>query len=275
MGACCVKVAVIFTGFLRTFNYTKASFKQYIMDPLDTDVFISTPKTFFVLKEQEKPMPNAVYNCPDCSWHEWHLPHSTNKELVDENTLSFFGDRLKSYELRSYNSEIYKALCQVYNVPEFNFNKSFSWRTTSQLFSIQNSVSLFKRYVEANGLTYDLVIMTRGDNKYFTPFDLEKLDLSKINYADHNRNEKGNNFLPPTCCPSDKIPKAFIDQLLVGTQNNMLIWSDVGSKSFSHFNEGMYYTTENLMAYHLMKNNIDWCGNHFIEPAIWRLEENE
>lgn len=259
-----MKTAVIFTGFLRTFNYTKDSFKQYIMDPLDTDIFISTPKTFFTLKKDEEP-----------SWYERHPFHSVHEKLVDEETLNFFGDHLKSYELTDYDQQIYKNLCLQNNVPEFNFNKSYCWRVASYLFSIQKSVYLFKQYVEKHNLVYDLVIMTRGDNKYFTPFNLSALDITKINYPDHNRNQKGYHHLPSWCSPSDKIPKAFSDQLLCGTQQNMLIWSNIGNKSFDHFKEDMYYTAENLMPYHLMKNNIDWCGNNYIEHALWRLEENE
>jgi hypothetical protein len=260
---CHLKTAVIFTGFLRTFNYTKHSFEEFILNPLDPDIFISTPNTFFTKKQDEEP-----------NWVERHPFHYVNENIVDEKVLGFFRDHLKSYEVRDYDHKVYKDICNKHNVPEFNFHQSYCWRVASYLFSIQKSVCLFKQYVEKHNLVYDLVIMTRGDNKYFTTFNPNVLDLNKISYPDHNRNQKGYHYLAPHLPPSDRIPKTFSDQLLVGNQNNMLIWSNIGDKSFEYFNEGMYYTAENLMPYHLMKNNIDWYGSNYIEHALWRLEED-
>ena len=75
------------------------------MDPLDADVFISTPRTFFTLKTDEEP-----------SWLERHPHHSAHEKPVNEETLSFFGDHLKAYELRDYNPDLYKHLCQYKNL---------------------------------------------------------------------------------------------------------------------------------------------------------------
>ena len=257
-----MKVAVIFTGFFRTFHFVKHTFKEFIMDTLDIDVFFSSPKTLFTLPQHE-----------DAEWVK-HVPyHSANEKLVTPEIIDFFGDKLKAYELIDYEAEPYKKLCEEHNIPYYTRDGVPSFRILSQLYSKELSMKVFKQYIEQHNIHYDLVIMTRGDNKYFNPFNINVIDLNKIGYPDHNRNQKTFNFLPPDCPPSDKIPKAFNDQLLIGTPINMLVWCDVAQKSFEYFNEGMYFTAENLMAYHLIKNNIDWYGSNYIEYALWRHEE--
>lgn len=259
-----MKVAVIFTGFFRTFHFTKDTFKQFLMDPLDVDIFFSSPKTLFTLPWHEDPTLLA------------HTPHhSANKKSVEPEVIDFFGDRLKSYELIDYESEPYKKLCDKHCIPYLTRDGLPSFRILSQLTNKELSMNVFKKYVEENNVNYDLVIMTRGDNKYFTPFDLSVIDFDRIGYPDHNRNQKTFNIQYPEYPPSDKIPKAFNDQLLIGSQKNMLVWCDIVSKSFEYFKEGMYFTAENLMAYHLMKNNIDWYGSNYIEYSLWRHEEFE
>ncbi len=234
------------------------------MDPLGADIFFSAPKTLFTSPQDEDP-----------EWFAQHPFHSANEKLVAPEIIDFFGDRLKAYDLIDYDVKTYKRLCKQNNLLYYNFNGSPTFRILSQLTSQELSIKVFEQYIDKHNMTYDLVIMTRGDTKFFTPFDLTMINFNGIGYPSHNRNQKTFNFLPPNCAPSDKIPKAFNDQLLIGTQKNMLVWCDVAQKSFDYFREGMYFSTENLMAYHLMKNNIDWYGSNYIEYALWRHEEYE
>lgn len=268
------RVAVIFTGFFRTFNFTKDSFKFFIMDPLNADIFFSSPKTLYTLAKDEDPnWPHILEEDPNKNRPDHYSYLSINDKCVGSEIIDFFGDKLKAYELIDYSIEPYIELCRKNNIPDLNFNGALTFRILSQLSGIEKSANIFKKYVEQNNITYDLVIMTRGDNKYFTPFDINVLDMDKLNYPDHNRNQGTFNYLPPNCLLSDKIHKAFSDHMLAGSQKNMLVWNNIASSSFDHFREGMYYTTENLMAYHLIKNNVDWCGTNYIEHALWRHEE--
>jgi hypothetical protein len=62
----------------------------------------------------------------------------------------------------------------------------------------------------------------------------------------------------------------------------MLIWCNVTQTFFDYFNahaeisphgirrEGLSFTAENIMAYHLIQNNIDWYGSNYIECALCR-----
>lgn len=268
------RVAVIFTGFFRTFNFTKDSFKFFIMDPLNADIFFSSPKTLYTLAKDEDPnWPHILEEDPNKNRPDHYSYLSINDKCVGSEIIDFFGDKLKAYELIDYSIEPYIELCRKNNIPDLNFNGALTFRILSQLSGIEKSANIFKKYVEQNNITYDLVIMTRGDNKYFTPFDINALDMDKLNYPDHNRNQGGFHYLPPNTPPSNKIHKTFSDHMLVGSQKNMLVWNNIASSSFDHFREGMYYTTENLMAYHLIKNNVDWCGTNYIEHALWRHEE--
>ena len=254
-----MKTAVIFTGFFRTFHYTKQSFKNCIMDPLNVDIFFSAPKTLFTLSQQEDPM-----------WLAQFPHHSANAELVEPEIIDFFGDKLKSYELIDYEAEPYKKLCKEHNIPYITRDGLPSFRILSQLNSKELSMKVFKKYVETHKINYDLVIMLRGDLKYFTSFDFSLINLDKIGYPNHNKNIEP--FIPRWCPPSNRIPKALNDQLLVGTQKNMLVWCNVAQAFFEFFKEDLYFTSENIMAYHLMKNNIDWYGSNYIGYQLWRNE---
>jgi hypothetical protein len=259
-----MKTAIIFTGFFRTFEYTKQSLKEHIIDPLQPDIFFASPKTLFTLPKDET-----------IDWHNRHPFHSANEKLVAPEIIDFFGDRLKSYQITDYDIEPYKKLIAKNSVKEQEYNGSLTFRIASQLHSKQQSIKLFKEYIEHNNLQYDIVILTRGDVKYFTPFDISALNMEKINYPLINRNQNGRHHQPVNLPLSDKINKQFCDQMLVGSQENMLVWSNLFDKSFDYYREGMYYTCENMMAYHLLKNNIDWCASNYIEYALWRNEHNQ
>ena len=259
-----MKVAVIFTGFFRSFHDTKQSFKDYIMDPLDADIFFSAPKTLFTLPQHE-----------DCGKYIKiaYVPPSdylAYDKLVDPEIIDFFGDNLKSYELIDYNAEPYKKLCEENNIPHYTRDNLPSFRILSQLTNKELSMKVFKKYVEQYNIKYDLVIMTRGDLKYLTPFNFDLINFNSLGYPNHNINPLLP-FIPHWCSPTDpRIPKAFNDQLTVGSQKNMLIWCNVAQAFFEFFKEGLYFTSENIMAYHLMQNNMDWYGSNYIEYELWR-----
>lgn len=268
-----MKVAVVFTGFFRTFHFTKQSFKNCIMDPLDADIFFSTPKTLFTLPQHEDPIGVAYVPPPP--------NHLAYEKLVEPEIIDFFGDKLKSYELIDYDARPYKQLCRENKIPYHTRDYLPSFRILSQINNKELSMKVFQQYIEKHKINYDLVIMTRGDLKYFTPFDFNLIDLNRIIYPNNNIDQGPS--IPRWCPPSDKIPKAFNDQFIIGSQNNMLIWCNVTQSFFEYFDayasvtgpynlrqEGLSFTAENIMAYHLMQNNIDWYGSNYIEYELCR-----
>jgi len=254
-----MKVAVVFFGFWRTFPYVQETFRQYVMEPLDADIFFSSPKTMFALTQNEVP--------------EWHYFHSASERLVENDIVEFFGSKLKSYELWEHNADVYKHDISLHGVGERDFANQHTFRMASQLHSRELSINLFERYVKQHNVRYDMVIMARGDVKYYTYFDIGSIDLGKINYPTHCWTNGNLGILHPSSCPSDKLHKAFNDQMLVGSQDNMLAYTNIYSKSFEYAKEGIHYNTETLLGHHLYKSNIDWAGSNFIEYELWRHEK--
>src|SRR4029077_3164358 len=132
-----MKAAVIFTGFFRTFPFVKKTFKDFIMDPLNPDIFFSTPKTLFTPLQHEDPL--RIIERPY---------HTANNKLVATEVIDFFGDRLKSYELIDYDATPYRALCAQNDIPYYNFNKDPTFRILSQLTSQELSMKVFKQYAD-------------------------------------------------------------------------------------------------------------------------------
>lgn len=255
-----MKAAVIFTGFFRTFHYTKQSFKQHIMDPLNPDIFFSSPKTLFVLPQNEDQ--NIVKNYPF---------HSANKKLVAPEVIDFFGDNLKSYELIDYDHRPFQKACQDHNIPYYTRDGTISFRILSQMTNKELSIKLFKQYIEKNNLNYDVVIITRGDLKYSSTINFDVVNLNSIGCENHGTPLSP--VIPHWCPSSDRIPQPINDQITIGSQKNMLIFCNLAQSFFDFWKEGLYFTPENIMSYHIMKNNINLYNAHYIEYELWRHEK--
>jgi hypothetical protein len=254
-----MKVACVFAGHFRTFSpFVCESFKSSIMEPLNADIYFSTFKTVFALPENEVP--------------EFHHIHAVSPRLVGNDIIQFFGSRLKEYELRDQNSSFYKDIIAQHGLADKNFCNQYVWRTLSQVHSVEISMNLFRRYIEKHGLNYDLVILCRGDVKYYTRFDPTVLDMDRVNYPTHAWHNGNMNVLLPEARPSDSLSKAFNDQVVVGSQRNMLALCDLSGKTMEYVSSGVHFNTETLFGWHLGKNGIDWTGTNFITYELWRHE---
>lgn len=237
-----MKTAVIFTGFFGTFEQTKHSFKDCVMDPLNVDIYFSAPKTLFINK---------------------NIPFGSN--IID-----FCGDRLKSYELIDYDINKYKDFIIKNNIPERNYAQSLTYNIASQCNSRSLSTKVFQKYVNDNKIEYDLIIMTRPDIKYYTIFDQNKIDYNKINYPSHSWWNGKLYIQNPILNRPPQISKGLGDIVLAGSQKNMLVWASLYDNIVKYFQEGMEFLSECLVPYHLMKNNIDWCEQNITEIEIIR-----
>lgn len=247
-----MRVAVIFAGFFRTFEFVKQSLADHLLNPLDCDVFFSSPKTSFALPENEVP--------------ELHQKYSQNTNLVD---VSWFGSRLKSFELVDHNAQFYKDICAQYTVPQFNHVYQHTWRVLSYMHAISRSVSVFRNYVTTNNLHYDLVIITRPDVKYYRQLDPHILDMSKVNFALHSM--VGGQLGTCAANPSSSFLKPFNDQMVAGTQENMMIYHNIFDQSLLyHQNEGIIFNSETLWGVHCMKHGLDCIGMDFVLYELWR-----
>jgi hypothetical protein len=254
-----MKIALVFSGFFRTFDFVKNTLKENILDPLDCDVFFSTPKTVFALPEHEV--------------SEYHSFHSTSNRLVGPEIIDFFGPKLQLYELRDYDSQLYKNIIKNNNIPDKNFCNQWVWRILSQLHSTACSLNIFKKYIDDNNINYDLVILARGDVKYHSKFDTLALQMDKVNYPTHAWHEGNLNILGPNCWASPSLRRSFNDQVLVGSQENILTFGSLYDNVLSYVSSGIDFNHETLMGNHLLKNNKDWIGTNYITYELWRHEK--
>jgi hypothetical protein len=247
-----MKTAIIFAGFFRTFDYVKQTFADLVMNPLNCDIFFAAPHTMFALPENEIVELHGIY--------------SQNANLVDP---AWFGDRLKSFKLLEHNSQIYKDLIIKHNISQVNAIGQHTWRILSYMHNISESVSVFKNYVMNNNVHYDLVILTRPDIKYYRPINVAALDMNKINFALHSM--VGGSLGTCSSAPSKSFNKPFNDQMVAGTQENILVYHNIYDSVLSyHKNEGVVFNSETFWGVHCIRNGLDCVGKDFVLYELWR-----
>ena len=248
--------AVVFAGYFRTWDYVKDTFVNRIMNPLDTDIFFSTPKT--------------VFSPPENEVKEFQHIHSQTMQLVEPDVTNFFGDKLKSYELRDSDQNYWRSQIVANSMAEKNMFNQYHWRTLAQVHGISASMQLFKRYVEEHKLVYDLVVLARPDVKYYTALNPAIIDLGKVNYQTHAMNNGRLNVLQPHNGPSKSLGRAFNDQILAGNQDTMLIYASAYDNIIRYHKEGIIFNTETLLGIHCLRSGKDFVGNNFAIYELWR-----
>jgi hypothetical protein len=140
-----MKVALCLSGLSRSFIKGKYSYLQYLIEPLNADVFV----------------------------HSWNdimdsgriLNVSKYKKQTELNDFKIFGDYLKDIKLESF----------------FNFQSKYNCIGNSfpMFYSINQSNNLKKAYEEKHNFKYDLVIRSRMD-LYFES-NLPDCELNSVN----------------------------------------------------------------------------------------------
>ena len=262
-----MKTAIIFYGFFRTFEYCYDSMLEHVIYPLNCDVFFNSPKNIYLSEEDAKGQNN----------------------LVVPKINDIIGSRLKHYEIRDYDYDFYKYKIQQAGIPEANdFTKQINPRVLSQLHSFQSSINTFNNFVNAHHIKYDLVIMCRTDMKFYKQFNIKSLDRSKLNCPLHFLvdfdNEEIKKFSDEekkrlTCrtrthgASVHGFNRWLNDNILVASQNLMLNFNNVYDKAiYYHKMNGVCFNNETILGYHMLSNNMDWCGTDFIIGELWRLQ---
>lgn len=246
-----MKIALILTGFFRTFNFVQESLFQHVINEWKPDIFFSSPKTLFATPEHEV--------------HEFHGIHSQNSELVKPEV---FGENLTSYELREYSAQFYKDQIYKNGLEEKNQFGQYHWRILSQMDGVSLSVNLFKRHVERNNITYDAVILTRADIKYYSRLNLESLPLNKLYYPLHSVVEGHVNTV--SCPPSQSLDRPYNDQIIVGSQKDVLVFTSLYDNIITYAKEGICFNPETLFGIHCQKNNVEFTGHNYVLYELWR-----
>jgi hypothetical protein len=274
-----MKIALILFGFLRTFEFCKQSFVDNLVNPLDVDVFISTPETVYTQPKDEI-----------IPFHKWY---SINSVKVT-NQLEIFGDHLKSKDIRAYDSNFYKKAANRSGIPEINPVQQYAFRVLSQMHNITLSVNLFKKYVESTNSKYDLVILTRPDVKFQTLFNPNVVDLNKINgpkyilihpnhpelknlsskqkyEIDIRKREGAARVIAPKNVTGG-VDRFFNDQIICGSQNNILAYHDYYDESIKNHRETNCFNPETFMGLHLLRKKIEWTFTDFVLFELYRSD---
>lgn len=273
-----MKSAIIFYGFCRTFDFCQESLKKHILNIVNPDIYINTPSTLYAPTAHEVP--------------EFHKSYSKNTEPSYYKICQSLKDfSIKNIEIRNYDSSFYKDYVNNHNLKEKNDVFQYSWRVVSTLHSISLSVQSFKNYVTSHGLHYDLVILTRPDLKYYKDFNIDSVQLSKVNYPSkflysiHHHDlcnlpfeEKikfTNRVVTGAAAVFGFPGVTFNDQFICGSQDNIIKFYDVFDNIINYYNSNIILNTETYLGYHCINNKLDFGGSDMTIYDIWREDTPE
>lgn len=268
-----MKTAVVLYGFCRTLDFCQESFKRHVLDVLKPDIYINTPSTLYAPPDDEVP--------------EFHKLYSKNMEPSSNKINNYFKQsNLKKCDIRLYSSAFYKDFVRNNSISDRNNISQHSWRIVSTLHSISLAMQTFQLHTIKNSLQYDLVILTRPDLKYYCNFNIKPLQLKNINYPARflvTTNHHSVNHL--SLEERIKIPsrirhgaagvfgfpgQMFNDQFICGTQVNMLKFVNLFNMVPQYYKENIMLNSETYLAYHCMKNKLNFVGTDSILYEIWR-----
>jgi hypothetical protein len=252
-----MKIAIIFSGFFRTFDSTKESCLEHFIKPLNADVFFSTLRT--------------AYAPPEHEVSKFHSFNSQNNKTID-SFIDILNPYLKLYEIRDYySSEYYSQTINNNGLPEKNMFDQWHWRILSQMHNVSKAVSVFKTYVELTKKKYDLVILTRPDLKYHNNFNLAEIKSGIINYP--AKSIYNGNISWVSANPSPSLDHPFNDQIIVGSQEHILKYNNIYDCTLGYvLNENIIFNPETIFGYHARKSGIPFEGSDFVLYEILRYE---
>lgn len=270
-----MKVALVLYGFFRTFEFCSDSLKKFVLDPLNPDIYITSADTVFAPPEHEI--------------SELHPFYARSKGKTSKLLQPFLDYNVKSINLKTYDSNIFKMTASINNMEEITSIGQRSWRIISTISSICGAIKNFTS--NPSYKDYDLVIVTRPDVRYYRPFDTSAVQLDKINYPAAHMCEPTNPSMLHLPEEERKLiePRIrkggagifgypgqwFNDQIICGNPNNI---KELGNLEFhidEYYKEGIYLNTETYLGVHCMKNAIPFVGTDFTTYELWRIDQPE
>lgn len=235
------KICICFYGFLRSFEQTKTSLKNNVIEPYQPDIFISTFNTFY----------GKSANDP---FHSQENPQNINDEYLNNN----FHPYLKGYQIHENNVDFYKHQVASQNLPERNWQGFFTWRSFSMFHSIANVLNMKTKYEQDNNIKYDITILARPDLEIAKTMNLDNLDMSKLHHSLSH------------AAPVFGTDKLFGDHFLVSNSKNIDTFKNLYDQIANYYLQGIALNNETLMGFHLLKNNIIWEKSDFVLHGVIR-----
>ena len=271
-----MRVALVFYGFFRTFDFCKTSLQEHVLDIINPDIYINSPDT--------------IYAPPDDEIPELHNMNSRSLEQTNSRINFFSTDKLQACHLRQYKSAYYKQYVAARRMITKTSVNQYSWRVLSAIHSISLAIQSFKTHSRKHHLEYDLVILTRPDLRYYRYFDLSNIRLDCINYPSHH--------MCDPCHPTmDPIPFVqrnsieprirhgaakvfgtnhnFNDQIICGSPDNIIELGKVFGMIPQYYKENILLNTETYLGMQCLKNSIELHASDLATYEIWRLNQAE
>jgi hypothetical protein len=135
-----MKIALYFPGFLRNFEDTYPSFKEYIIDKIHPDIFFSG------------------------------YPNLKGLEYCEKRIVELWNP--KKYEIREYNETFKNKICKDYG--KYFLNKRPETppeNVISQAYNIKRCDEMRIEYEIKNNFQYDIIIKSRVDFFYFKSYE--------------------------------------------------------------------------------------------------------
>ena len=185
MSAYTLKIAFLISGMTRNYIYSSQSFKKYIFDNCDGDIFISFKKNSRIYYSQnninEKIEENEKIFISD---------------KIDDYTFlnSLFKDRLKYF---NYDDEEYIEKLKTDKISIIHKNFQTEVGILDQYARVRNIAEKFELYKNNNNANYDIIVRLRLDRLWWVNdvkiedyiFDKSKLYISYIDWHKSKYNE--------------------------------------------------------------------------------------
>lgn len=145
-----MKVALLITGQLRTYELCKHIIKNILIDKYDTDVFLSI----------------------DINNTLRRIPSLNSNKNIDVNTIAdviSFLNAKKTYICEDYSNEFNRQLKTLSNDSITFSTGNFHNLIMEQCYIITQAYKILKEYVDATGIKYDVVIRVRFDQFIYSP----------------------------------------------------------------------------------------------------------
>jgi hypothetical protein len=165
-----LKVAVLFTGFLRQKEVTKSDYEQKLLERFDADVFVAT----WDLKDIARPDLNS------------DVEQKAESEVTGSEVAGFFTPRLRDYLILSYDlfretTPAIKEIDRPNDLLKLNGRAAAHgavWmnRLYSQWYMVRRGLQMIREFEERTGVKYDVIARARTDMRFLSEFPEPDMD---------------------------------------------------------------------------------------------------
>lgn len=237
-----MKIALCLSGLLRSLDYTYASHLEYILKPLNPDVFIFTwgdyTDQFQYQKERRKWIGFCGFTRKRFGYKEEGV-----KRFSEESPKGLDGLVQEQFKPISCQIAKYAALTPLFKTERYNTHKypgTQVERVLAMYYGIKQVNALKKQTEEQLGFRYDLVIRSRFDLQFNAHLpEIVLKPTARLWVPNAHQDFHGVN-----------------DQFAIGTSKLMDAYAGVYDRIPHYFEQGVLFNPEVLLKHHLETEKI-------------------